>query len=138
MISIEEDIDIFYRETEDSVNTIIDGSDEHLDLILSITQPLNLLGAKFETLNEKLYSSLANLREEDLRHLMPKLLDLNKTCMTLLGAIRTSLLYRDVRIAVKPFSKCHDFLREMIHDLKHFRLNQDSNFTDILNELNTL
>ena len=58
--------------------------------------------------------------------------------MTLVGAIRTSMLYSDVRSSIKRFSKSHDFLREMIHDLKHFRINKDDEFDNLLSELNAI
>lgn len=139
MIAIEQEIDAFYKETEESVNCIIEGSDEHLDLILLVSISLDKLSKKFETLNENLYNSIGNYSDEEIRlQLMPKLLDVNKSCLTLLGAARTSMLYRDVRISVKNFSKSHNFLREMIYDLKHFRLNKDGEFDNLLNELNAI
>lgn len=139
MIAIEKEIDAFYKDTEKSVNCIIEGSDDHLDLIISVTKPLDRLSEKFEALNENLYNSIGNYSDDEIKfQLMPKLLDVNKTCMTLLGAIRTSMLYSDVRISVKKFSKSHDFFREMIHDLKHFRINKDDEFDDLLNELNVI
>jgi hypothetical protein len=139
MIAIEKEIDAFYKDTEESVNCIIYGSDEHLDLNLTVTKPLDRLSAKFEALNENLYNSIGNCSDDEIKtRLMPKLLDVNKTCMTLIGAIRTSMLYSDVRTSVKKFSKSHDFLREMIHDLKHFRINKDDEFDNLLNELNAI
>lgn len=139
MIAIEKQIDAFYKDTEESVNCIIEGSDEHLDLILSVTKPLDKLSKKFEVLNENLYNNIGKYSDDEIKvQIMPKLLEVNKTCMTLIGAVRTSLLYRDVRTSLKKFSKSHDFLREMIHDLKHFRLNKDDEFDNLLNELNAI
>ena len=139
MIEIENEIDAFYKDTEESVNSIIAGSDEHLDLILSVTKPLNRLSEKFESLNENLYNSIGDYSDDEIKsQLMPKLLDVNKSCMTLIGAIRTSMLYSDVRSSIKRFSKSHDFLREMIHDLKHFRINKDDEFDNLLNDLNAI
>ena len=139
MIEIENEIDAFYKDTEESVNSIIAGSDEHLDLILSVTKPLNRLSEKFESLNENLYNSIGDYSDIEIKsQLMPKLLDVNKSCMTLIGAIRTSMLYSDVRSSIKRFSKSHDFLREMIHDLKHFRINKDDEFDNLLNDLNAI
>jgi len=139
MNAIEKQIDAFYKDTEESVNCIIEGSDEHLDLILSVTKPLDELSKKFEVLNENLFDNIGKYSEDEIKfQIMPKLLDVNKNCMTLLGAVRTSMLYRDVRTSVKKFSKSHNFLREMIHDLKHFRLNKDDEFDILLNELNAI
>lgn len=139
MIAIENEIDAFCRDTEESVNCIIEGSDKHLDLILSVTNPLNRLSEKFESLNENLYNTIGNYSDDEIKfQLLPKLSDVNKTCMTLVGAIRTSMLYSDVRSSIKRFSKSHDFLREMIHDLKHFRINKDDEFDNLLSELNAI
>ncbi len=58
MVTIESEVDKFYAENEQSVATIIDGSDEHLDMILSVTKPLTQIAGKFEKLNESLYTCL--------------------------------------------------------------------------------
>lgn len=139
MIAIEKQIDAFYKDTEESVNCIIEGSDKHLDLILSVTKPLDELSKKFEVLNENIYNNIGKYSDEEIKfQIMPKLLDVNKSCLTLLGAVRISMLYRDVRTSVKRFTKSHNFLREMIHDLKHFRINKDNEFDSLLNELNAI
>ncbi len=139
MIAIEKQIDEFYKETEESINFIIEGSDEHLDLILSFSKPLDTLSEKFQALNENLYHNLRNCSDEEIRHqIMPRLIDVNRTCLTMLGAVRTSMLYRNIRMSVKTFSKNHAFLREIMHDLKHFRINKDDEFDNLLNELNAI
>jgi hypothetical protein len=69
---------------------------------------------------------------------MPKLKLLKKSCMTLVGAIRTSFLYRDVRVALKNYTRQHDILREIIHDVHNFRLAKDDEFDNILKELNDI
>ncbi len=135
---IEEKIECFYEENEKSVNVIIDGSDEHLDLILSITNPLSRLTEKFAVFNEFLYSHINNYTSEQLNSLMPKLRQLNKSCLTLIGAIRTCFLYRDVRATLKEYTKQHDFLYEIIHDVVHFRLKKDDEFDNLLKELNDM
>ena len=69
---------------------------------------------------------------------MPKLRQLNRSCLTLMGAIRTCFLYKDVRTALKEYTKQHDFLFEMIHDLHYFRLKKDEVFDSLLKELNDI
>jgi hypothetical protein len=139
MITIEQQIDKFYEETEESVRLIIEGSDEHLDMILSITKPLEILSQKFEKLNDFLYNNINNYSDEQIGNLvMPKLKLLKKSCMTLVGAIRTSFLYRDVRVALKNYTRQHDILREIIHDVHNFRLAKDDEFDNILKELNDI
>jgi len=139
MVSIENKIDTFFQENEKSVTSIIDGSDEYLDLILSITKPLDQLAKKFEKLNEDLYQSIKIIPDEKLKsEIMPKLRDLNKSCITLIGAIRTSFLYRDVRSALKNYTRQYDFFKEIFHDTHHFRNSNDAEFDNLLRELNDL
>ena len=139
MITIEQKIDKFYEETEESVKLIIEGSDEHLDMILSITKPLELLSQNFETFNDFLYNNINSYSNDKIQNLlMPRLKLLNKSCMTLIGAIRTTFLYRDVRTALKNYTKQHDILREIIHDVHNFRLAKDDEFDNILKKLNDL
>ena len=132
-------IDKFYTENERSVNQLIEGSDEHLDLILSITKPLLEIAEKFKSLNEYLYTSLRNVTDETLRNeIVPKLRDVNKSCATLVGTIRTSWLYRDVRTALKEYTRQYDFFREIFHDTIHFRLHDNTDLDNVLKELNDL
>jgi hypothetical protein len=139
MITIEQRIEKFYKETEESVKEIIEGSDEHLDLILFFTRPLDSLSKKFETLNDFLFENLNAYTDEQIQNIvMPKLRKLNKSCMTLIGAFRTSFLYRDVRVSLKNYTKQHNILREIIHDVNSVRLAKDDEFDNILKELNDM
>jgi hypothetical protein len=136
MIAIEQNIDQFYLETEESTRVIIEGSDEYLDLILSITKPLDSI---FEKFNEGLYNTINNYSEEQIQSvIMPKLKQLNKSCLTLIGAIRTSILYRDIRTSLKNYSRQYEILREIIHDTNNFRIAKDDEFDNLLKELNAI
>jgi hypothetical protein len=55
----------------------------------------------------------------------------------LIGAIRTCVLYREVRNCFKEYTKQHDVLREIINDLNNVRLAKDDEFDDIMKELNS-
>jgi hypothetical protein len=139
MIAIEQNIDQFYLETEESTRVIIDGSDEHLDLILSITKPLDLISQKFEKFNEGIYNTINNYSDEQIQSvIMPKLKQLNRSCLTLIGAIRTSILYRDIRTSLKNYSRQYEILREIIHDTHNFRIAKDDEFDNLLKELNAI
>jgi hypothetical protein len=136
---IEKRIEQFYEETEESVKVVVDGSDEHLDLILSLTKPLDSLSKKFEELNEFLFENLNAYTNKQIENfIMPKLMQLNKSCMTLIGAIRTSFLYRDVRVSFKNYTRQYDLLREIMHDIRTIRLAKDNEFDNILKELNDI
>lgn len=139
MIAIENQIDTFFAETESSVKRIIEGSDEHLDMILSITRPLDELSEKFERFNNVLTNELNKYSEDQLKNtILPKLKDLNKSCMTLVGAIMTSFLYRDIRTSFKKYSKQYDILRELIHDVQNLTLAKDDELDSLMKELNDL
>jgi hypothetical protein len=139
MVSIGNTIDTFFEENEQSVQSIVDGSDEHLDMILAVTRPLNQLSERFQKVNEIIYEKIRNVSEEEIRtNLMPKLRNLNKSCLTLIGAIRTSFLYRDVRTALKNYTRQYDFFKEMLYDIHHFRISRDDDFDNLLRDLNDL
>lgn len=133
-----EEVHSFQKEAEKSAEVIIAGSDAHLDLILTYTQPLNQLTTELNALNELLYADAVRLSDKEVKVLLPLLADVNKTCLLVIGAVRTSFLYRDVREALKNFSRSHAFLREIIHDLKYFRDTPDPDMDNLLNELNAL
>lgn len=139
MIAIEEKIEQFYKETEQSVETIIEGSDEHLDLILSIVNPLNSISKKFESFNEFMFQEADTYTDEQLRDIvMPRLRSLNRSCLILIGAISRSNLYSSVREAFKKYRKQHDLLIEFMHDAHTVRLAKDDEFDNLMKELNDL
>lgn len=139
MIAIEQNIDNLFKETEESTNIIIKGSDEHLDLILSITKPLDLLAGKLQKFNEDFHNSLNSYSNDILQNiLLPKLRALNKSSLTLIGALRTSILYRDVRTSLKNYSRQYEILRETIYDIQNIRLSKDDEFDNLLKELNDI
>lgn len=123
-------------ETEKSVDTLIEGSNEHLDLILRITNPLNRISAEFEEVNEMLISSLDNISDDILRNeILPKMRAVNRSSAGLIGSIRSCFLYRDVRYALKRYIKQYDTLREIMHDIQNIRLVQDQEFDDLLGSI---
>jgi hypothetical protein len=139
MIALEQNIDNLYRETEQSADAIIRGSDEHLDLILLIKKPLESLTQKLGKLNDALLKDTDLYSEEQLRNIvMPKLWQLNKACLVLLGAIKTSFLYKDIRSSFKNYNTQHEVLREILHDLHNIRLAKDDEFDNLLKELNNI
>ena len=137
MIAIEDKIDSFYQETENSVNCIIEGSDEHLDLILAIKRPLDQLNIKFAALNDYLYQTIGTYSDEQLKDIiLPKLRQLMKSCMTLIGSVKTSFLYRDIRQSLKDYTKQFELLRELVHDVQNIRLAKDEDFDSLLSKIN--
>jgi hypothetical protein len=139
MTEIENQINAMYEETVQSVNSIIEGSDEHLDLILSVTKPLDSLTDRLTKLNESLDRDLQNYPDDVVKdQLFPKLKDLNRISMTLIGAVNRSFLYKDIRTSFKNYLKQHDFLREIIYDLSNFRIKKDSEFDSLLSKLNEI
>ena len=137
MLTIENRIDHFFEQTEHSVNEFMDGSDAHLDLILAITTPINNLSVNFAELNEYLIQHLDNLPDEEIiNEVLPRMRQLNKSCATLVGSIRTSFLYRDVRNSLKNYTKQYDHFREIWHDLQNVRLRKDDELDALLAEIN--
>lgn len=137
MTAIETELDIFVKEADNSVELII-GSDEHLDLILSITNPLNSITEKFEKLNNSLYTQARLFSKETVEDLMPRLRDVNKSILTLIGALSTSLLYKDVRVSLSKCRRQYDLFKEVMHDLHYFKAVEDTELDNILAELNDL
>lgn len=69
---------------------------------------------------------------------MPKLKILNRTCLLLIGAIKTSFLYRDIRNSLKQYYIQYEILRELIYDIYHFRISKDESFDNLMKEVNDL
>src|SRR5688500_5413091 len=104
MTAIETQISTFTKAASDSADVIIEGTDEHLDLLLSVINPLDKLTAKFVELNESLAASFGNRSRKEWENSIHSLKQLNKICLLLDGAIRSSANYKDVRSAYKKFN----------------------------------
>lgn len=134
---IEDKITHFQEATERSVDTFIDGSNEHLDNILRITNPLNKITGEFAELNDMLIKSLDGISNDKLRNeILPKLKATNKSCAGLIGAIRSCYLYRDVRIALNNFCRQYDAYREIMYDVQNIRLADDAELDHLLGGFN--
>jgi hypothetical protein len=138
MVSIENKLDQFSTYTEESVDILIEGSDDHLDRINSIKIPLDKLGNQFEELNNHLFENIDVIPNENAIELLPRMKRLNKSSMTLIGAIKTCYLYRDVRNSLKSYSKQLEIFQEIFHDVYRVKLAQDKEMDNILNDLNEL
>jgi hypothetical protein len=139
MLTIENRIDNFYEQTDHAVNEFMEGSDAHLNLILAVTTPINNLALNFAELNDYLVQHLDNLPDDEIiREILPRMRQLNKSCATLVGSIRTSFLYRDVRLALKNYTKQYDHFREIWHDLQNIRLSKDNELDALMAEINQL
>lgn len=138
MVAIENQIEQFSNETASSVDLIL-GSDDHLDLILSVKKPLDTLTSKFVQLNETLHKEINNYPIEVIENLIyPKLKELNKICVTMIGSMRTSFLYSSIRESLKKYQAEHELLRELMYDIHHYKLNDNPDMDDLLREINSL
>lgn len=125
MRTIENRIDHFFEQTEYSVHALTEGSDLHLDVILRVITPLHQLAQQFEALNVWLLEQIDQLTDEEIsKEMLPRMKQLNKSCATLIGSIRTSFLYRDVRQALKKYTRQYEHFREIWHDLRTIRVNR--------------
>ena len=98
MVAFDEKINAYFIEANKTVNEIIRGSDEHLDIILSITKPLEQLAERMKILNEKLIAVLDSATSEVIQsQVLPEMNSLNRACFQMVGTIYRSQLYRDVR-----------------------------------------
>lgn len=137
--TIEANLEELSVETEGSTTRLIEGSDDHLDAILRVTEILNRVTGKFERLNNTLHLELDGIPNDSIRDvLMPKFMDFNRSSLTLIGAVGTGKLYQSIRTAFKAYRAQYSLFHEMLYDLKHFRLNTDEEYDDLLDELNAM
>lgn len=127
------------RETQNSADVIIRGSDEHLDILLAIINPMKDVTCKMEVLNEMLWSKINDYSKKQLeKDLLPKLIDLKKAVLVFGAAVVTSKFYPDVNATFNAFKEQHDLLHEIISDIKNLMLAEDEEFDKLLNDLNKL
>ncbi len=138
-LTIEEKVDKFNEESKVIFETIVEGSDEHLDRILSIITPLSSVTDRLSAFNEDIFENIGSSEVEDLREtIIPKLKSLRRTCLMVIGALRSCTLHKDLKQATSNFTSQVDFLREIISDIENFKLKEDKDFDNLLSMLNEL
>jgi hypothetical protein len=138
MNEVAEIIDSFAKETNESFDEVVLGSDEHLDSILKVTTPLGELTRKFEKFNDDLWVSLSKSTDEELRSFLPSLQELNRSCISVIGALRTFRYYSHIKDTFRNYYAQWECYRELIHDIDKVRLSKNDDIDKALSFINTL
>ncbi len=138
MIAFEEKIIRFQKENDEVQNFIVKGSDEHLDLLLSIKTQLDQLTDKFIILMSEIIPGAGKLSSEELNKSMPSLLDLYSSSIKLVAALKRSATANDIKSSSQRYYSEVENLREFIYDLENIRLSDDKDLENLLDGLNKL
>jgi hypothetical protein len=136
MITFEEKIATYERETEEVKRKIERGSDEHLDLLLSIKESLEKLGGNLNRLIKDIVPDLNSFTEEDLNKAGPILLDAYSSTISLVAQLKRSSVAKDLKATCSDFYMHVDDLREVIHDIERFRLMDDAELDQLMRDIN--
>lgn len=116
---------------------IVIGSDEHLDLINKIKQPIDRLTHNFASLNEYLHESLSEISDEIVRGLIPMM----ELLRTSLHNYKQKLINQKINFIIQASfnefcAELEDY-EEILHDLTKIRLG-DNKIGSLLDELKDL
>jgi len=117
-------------------NTLIQGSDEHLDLLNHFKSKIDPLTKNTHQFCIEITTDLNSFDNNKLTEAIPKLLDLYSSAIRLVATLKRHHITRQLKDTVQAFSIEIDNLHEVIYDLEKFRLSDDEGLDNILTEIN--
>lgn len=137
MIGIEERIEAFTKQSEEVKESIIRGSDEHLDVISSLKASFDRLTKLLSDFSEDLIisSTKGDYIELDPINKLKSILGEN---IRLIALTKSKGLNNDLPVAFSHFLASNEQFREILFDLQNFRLNKINTLDTYLEELNNL
>jgi hypothetical protein len=138
MVSFDEKVSTFQEENEQVRTKIVSGSDEHLDILLEIKKLIDPLTESWRAFFKSITKDLNDLDEKDLVLAVPKLLDLYASAIKLVATLKRSRIKTDLKITVQDFCSEVDNLHEVIYDIERYRLNDDEQIKNLLDQINEL
>ena len=136
MIAFEEKVLTFQKENDAVKQVFVEGSDEHLDKLLSIKKKLDKLTNDFGLFMNDIIPSSNKLCKDEIKSSgIPSLLDLYASSISLVATLKRSRLLNDLKSCCQGYYSQVENLRELISDLEHHRGNDDG-MEEILAELN--
>lgn len=137
MVAFEDKVISFQKENEEVKQVLIEGSDEHLDLLLDFKRTLDKLTNNFVQFMDDIIPSSNKLNKDEIKSSgIPSLLDLYASAIGLVATLKRSRLSSDLKSCCQAYYAQVENLRELISDLEHYR-GSDDDLDEILAELNS-
>lgn len=134
--NIEGEVLRLQKDTQEGANNVSLGSDEHLDILLSVIKQINLFSEATETVADILYEKLSSISDQVIiDKILPALENLNIACMSYIYAMENSPHADNIKTALDNYKEKYGYLKEIIGDLK-IRLTKDDNISSLLEEIN--
>jgi hypothetical protein len=138
MVVFEEKVISFKKENEEVKQAFVEGSDEHLDMLLNFKKRLDKLTDNFINFLDDIIPSSNTLTEDEIKSSgIPSLLDLYASSIGLVATLKRGRLANDLKTCCQGYYAQVENLRELIHDLEIHRANDDDGLEEILAEINT-
>ena len=138
MVVFEEKVISFKKENEEAKQIFVEGSDEHLDVLLHFKKRLDKLTDSFVGFLADIIPSSNTLTEEEIKSSgIPSLLDLYASSIGLVATLKRGRLATDLKGCCQGYYAQVENLRELIHDLELHRTNDDDGLEEMLAEINT-
>lgn len=137
MVVFEEKVISFKKENDEAKQIFVEGSDEHLDVLLHFKKRLEKLTHNFGRFLIDIIPSSNTLTEEQIRSSgIPSLLDLYASSIGLVATLKRGRLSIDLKTCCQGYYAQVENLRELIHDLEIHRAGDDDGLQEILSEIN--
>src|SRR3990170_5835074 len=131
--TFEEKVNILEQDFKEQ-DCLIQGSDEHLDLLMYFKNKIDRLTESTHQFCLDITLDLNTFDNDGLTNAVPKLLDLYSSAIRLVATLKRHHITRQLKETVQAFSIEVDNLHEHIYDVEKFRLSDDEELDNLLTE----
>lgn len=130
---IENAIDTVISSYQHTDKIIVEGSDEHLDLILHIQNDLKQMTALTKALVDALEEEFNLLDEQTAKDMVVKIFPCFRMAYQIISRLKKSMLYPGLQNTIAEFNTELDELKEFTSDLSRYKVQQNTELLDLFN-----
>ncbi len=131
---IEDSIDSVITSYESVERSIVEGSDEHLDLILDVQGKLSNVTNSTIRLVNVIERDFNTIDRERAKEIIVKLLPCFRIAYQIIGNIKRHFIYNSVKNYVTEFEREVNELKEFISDLSRYKVQENSSLIAMFND----
>lgn len=127
-------IDKVISSYQSSEKAIIEGSDEHLDIICNVKEALLSMTASTKILVDAIEASFNSFHEDDAKDALVRIFPLFRLAHQMIRHVRKSFVHKDVKKHLDNFVIEVNDLKELVSDLSRYKLQKNEELIALFNE----
>lgn len=121
-----------YQSTEE---VIVEGSDEHLDLILNVKNHLDKMTNATILCTDYLEIQFNTISELQAKEILIKLMPCFRMAHQVISIIKKSAVYKGVKTSISNLSREVDELKEIVSDISRYKLSDNTELQNLISSI---